>query len=101
MKASTLAAFGLVALITTQGCNFKFGRGGRPDVLPEMGLETSRPTDRDGVSGQAYGLKQVKGKQEPTSLIARDGTTCTASKEKFDSAIIGRSVWCNWIDQRR
>lgn len=101
MKASTLAAIGLVALVATQGCSFKFGRGAQPNLLPEMGLKSGQSTNRDGVSGQGYGLKQVKGKQEPTSLIARDGTTCTASKSKFDSTIIGRSVWCNWIDQKR
>jgi hypothetical protein len=48
-----------------------------------------------------YGLEPVHGQEDPATLIARDGTTCTVDKTKYDSTRIGKSVWCTWIERRR
>ena len=42
------------------------------------------------------GPKIVEGKQRPSRLIARDGTSCLASPKKFRETEIGESVWCSW-----
>jgi len=38
------------------------------------------------------------GKEKPTRLVARDGTRCIVSQKKFDSTVLGASVWCIWMD---
>jgi len=77
-------------------------------VVPMGKRSPTRPEDRDpgnpaarGATrrdGPAFGLKLVYGKQPPSFLIARDGTQCGVSEEKFERTIIGRSVWCVWTD---
>ena len=96
-KASVLRVVLLVAVVGTQACNFRWlGKG--ESLLANEG---SPATGRNARSTQGYGLKPVHGKEDPTTLIARDGTTCTVDKKKYDSAMIGKSVWCTWIDPRR
>ena len=50
---------------------------------------------------QGFGPKSVEGKQPPTRLIARDGTTCVVSEKKYAAAALGTSVWCTWVDTDR
>jgi hypothetical protein len=102
MKASGLRAVVLAALVCVPGC-VKFRRGGTADMLPKMGLTDggSSSTNQNARATEAFGLKPVNGKAEPATLIARDGTTCMVSKDKYDSTKIGTSVWCTWIDRRR
>ena len=96
-----LRAVLLAALVCVPAC-VKVRRGGMPEVLPKPGLsEGSSSTNQNARATEAYGLKPVNGKEEPATLIARDGTTCMVSKDKFDSTKIGTSVWCTWIDRRR
>jgi hypothetical protein len=102
MKAPIPRAVLLAAFVCVPGCNVKVRWGGPPDMLPRVGLTDGRSsTDQSARAIEAYGLKPVNGKEEPHTLIARDGTTCTVSKEKFESTRIGTSVWCTWIDRRR
>jgi hypothetical protein len=102
MKGPILRAVLLAALVCVPGC-VKVGWGGPPDMLPKMGLTDggSSSTNQNARATEAFGLKLVNGKEEPTTLIARDGTTCTVSKDKYDSTKIGTSAWCTWIDRRR
>ena len=89
----------LAALFGTQACNFRWlGKG--ESILPAAS-EGSPASGRNARSTQGYGLKAVYGKEDPLTLIARDGTTCTVGREKFESVQIGKSAWCTWIERRR
>lgn len=101
MKAPFRRAVLLAGLVCVPGCNLLVLRGRTPDVLPKTPDSRSASTDQNSGAIEAYGLKPVNGKEEPSTLIARDGTSCTVSKDKYDSAKIGRAVWCTWIDRRR
>ena len=102
MKAPTSRAVLFAALVCVPGCIVKVGWGGKPDVLPEMPMsDRSSSTDQTALAIEAFGLKPVNGKEEPRTLIARDGTTCTVSKDKYESTQIGTTVWCTWVDRRR
>jgi len=64
--------------------------GGKPDVLPTMPMsDRSSSTDQNARAIEVVGLKLVNGKEEPRTLIARDGTTCTVSNERYGSSQIG------------
>ena len=96
-KASVLRVVLLAALLSTQACNFRWlGKG---ESL--LATEGSPSTGRNVRSIESYGLKQVHGKEDPATLIARDGTICTVDKKKFESTQIGKSAWCTWIERRR
>ena len=43
-----------------------------------------------------FGRKIVMGKEEPATLVARDGTRCLVTKERFDQVRQGEDVWCDW-----
>jgi hypothetical protein len=40
--------------------------------------------------------KAVIGKEEPGTFVARDGTRCVVTKERFDQVRQGEEVWCDW-----
>jgi hypothetical protein len=99
LRAATVVAFLVVA--TTQGCVWRRGEGISPDLLPAKDKSTSTPSRSRTGATEGFGRKNVVGKQEPLRLVARDGTTCIVSKKKYDSTILGRSVWCTWVDEKR
>ena len=101
-KASVVRVVPLAALLLCiQACNVKWLHGGK-EPLPKPGDSRGSPsTGRNARSTEGYGLKPVHGKEDPATLIARDGTTCTVDKKKYDSTKIGKSVWCTWIERRR
>ena len=98
-KASVFRVVLLAALVGTPACNVRWLRGG--ESLLTGANEGSPATGRNARSIEGYGLKPVYGKEDPATLIARDGTTCTVDKEKYESTQIGKSVWCTWIERRR
>jgi hypothetical protein len=101
MKTSMIATTSKRALVVAlvlcaQGCYFHFKRGGIPPVLPK---DYATPSDR--ASRPGFGPKLVSGKEPPTRLLARDGTSCVVTQKKYDSAVLGQSIWCSWIDTNR
>ena len=67
----------------------------RPATPEPAGPVARKTTDHNPT---AFGPKPVVGKQPPSLLIARDGTQCTVSEDKFERTIIGTSVWCVWTE---
>src|SRR5262245_5640261 len=68
----------LTALLATAACNATWWREGVSDLLPEPRADKGSPaTGRNVKATEGYGLKPVHGKEDPGTLIARDGTTCT------------------------
>ena len=96
MTTFGMRALAVSVLLVAQGCMFVYKRGGRPDLI---GGRYDRPEARAGSSPlpDRFGPKAVEGKQPPSRLLARDGTSCSVSKKKFESAVLGSSVWCAWI----
>ncbi len=84
-------------LLASTGCYIDFKRPGGPKVVAGSApMRGYRPAGNkslvDGLGG-----KVVEDKKPPTRLIARDGTSCTVSKKKYDSTVLGASVWCTWF----
>ena len=71
-------------------------RGPTRPVNPEPESPAARATTKRDHS--TFGPKPVVGKQPPSLLLARDGTQCTVSEDKFERTIIGTSVWCVWTE---
>ena len=94
-------ALALAVVLVTTGCYIDFKRPGRPQVVPKTFQGREHRQAGDNALGDGFGPKVVEGKQRPTRLIARDGTSCTVSQKKFDSTIPGSSVWCTWFDTNR
>ena len=100
MTTFGMRALAASALLVAQGCMFVYKRGGMPDLIdgrydrPEPRADSPPLPDR-------WGHKTVEGKEPPARLLARDGTSCTVSKKKFESTVLGASVWCAWIDTVR
>jgi hypothetical protein len=99
-KASVFRVVLLATLLGTQACNVRWLGGGK-SLLPSGVNEGSPSTGRNARSTEGYGRKPVHGKEDPSTLIARDGTTCTVGKKKYDSTRVGKSAWCTWIERRR
>jgi hypothetical protein len=59
--------------------------------IPGTGIA---PT-RDSV-GTTFSTKEVVAKYEPDLLLARDGSTCRVSSDRFAAAGVGRLLRCNW-----
>jgi hypothetical protein len=98
-KASVFRVVLITALLGAPACNFRWlGLG--ESLLPTAN-EGSPASGRNARSPQGYGLKTVHGKEDPGTLIARDGTTCTVGKEKYEAAVMGKSAWCTWVERRR
>ncbi len=62
-----------------------------------------RPTSRsaDPSGGPALASKPVIGKEPPHKLLARDGTSCVVSRDKFERVSIGAPVLCVWDASNR
>jgi hypothetical protein len=101
MTASAVRAIGLVALLTTQACVIYKRDGARPDVMAPTKVQSIAATTSGRETRSGFGPKSVQGKTPPTRLIARDGTSCTVSEEKYDATALGNSVWCAWFDTDR
>ena len=43
-----------------------------------------------------WATKRVLTKQEPSTLLAQDGTICRVSADRFKSTQIGRDTACDW-----
>lgn len=43
-----------------------------------------------------WATKRVLTKQEPSTLLAQDGTICRVSADRFKSTEIGRDTACDW-----
>ncbi len=43
-----------------------------------------------------WGTKRVLTKQEPSTLIAQDGTICRVTSDRFKDTQVGRDTACNW-----
>jgi len=98
---SIARALALAALVVSQGCILNAMRGTTPQPGSQRGY------GRDGAAGNerslvdGLGSKPVTGKEAPTRLIARDGSRCDVSKKKYDSTIVGTTVWCVWVNTTR
>ena len=53
-------------------------------------------TARDLRRDVEFTRKAVVGKEEPGTLLARDGSRCLVTKERFDQVRQGDEVWCDW-----
>jgi hypothetical protein len=101
-KALVLRVLLFTALLGAQACSLDWLRGGASDLLPKPGANEGSPAaGRNIRATEGYALKLVHGKEDPATLIARDGTTCSVDKKKYDSAKVGKPVWCTWIERRR
>ena len=100
MTGSILRAAAVIVLVVGQGC-VRIGRGGPPQLLTGKRTSTQTTRSSDERLSDGFGPKSVHGKQAPLSLIARDGTSCTVSKRKFESTRLGTSVWCFWGEGTR
>jgi hypothetical protein len=49
-----------------------------------------------GADGQGWGRKPVDGKVAPATLVARDGSVCRVSAERFGRVEVGDRVTCMW-----
>jgi hypothetical protein len=53
-----------------------------------------------GALGESLGVpveeKVVSSKVEPNIIVATDGTTCTASRQRWDKAEVGKPFLCPW-----
>ena len=101
MTTFGIRALAVAALLAAQGCILDVKRGGGPQLIRGRyhGRDTGPAGKRSLTDG--FGPKSVEGKQPPTRLLARDGTSCSVPKKKFDRTVVGASVWCTWIDTNR
>lgn len=49
-----------------------------------------------GSAGGGWGSKTVDFKEDPATLLARDGTLCTVTVSKYRNVKLGDRVWCHW-----
>jgi hypothetical protein len=42
------------------------------------------------------GRKAVYGKQDPATLVAKDGSRCAVTEQRYQETAIGELVWCSW-----
>jgi hypothetical protein len=95
---STSLVIWVALLVLVQGCILAVDRGGRP---PELGRQRVRSNSVARRATRGYGPKAVQDKQPPARLLARDGTSCVVSEQKYESTALGASVWCIWVDTNR
>jgi hypothetical protein len=98
-RMSRWSWFAVLAL--TQGCLIVVGRNSSPRVLvPRSHVGSATDNHRTG-NTVPFGPKAVVGKQEPNRLVARDGTSCAVSAQKFNSTVLGTTAWCPWTGTAR
>jgi hypothetical protein len=98
MTASAFRALSALVLVVTQACYVPIGHGAKPEIASKPVRSNGAPKSRR--NGNGFGPKSVQGKEKPTRLVARDGTSCIVSRKKFESTNLGTSVWCAWMDLR-
>jgi hypothetical protein len=54
-----------------------------------------------GADGTGWGRKPVEAKDAPATLVARDGSVCTVSRDRFERVRLGDRVICFWSDGGR
>ncbi len=75
--------------------------GPRPLEIPGPGVNprhAGRPPENQNVTQVDHGFaaKIVAGKEEPTTLIAKDGSRCTVPEPRFREIQIGENALCPW-----
>lgn len=100
MRARTLSTASIAILAVASACVSRPGGGVGTTTDPKANGSSSRTRGSRGTN-EGIARKIVTGKEEPNRLIARDGTVCTVSRKKFESAILGKSTRCGWVDQKR
>ena len=98
MTASASRIIGVALLVLVQGCILAVDRGSKS---AELGRQTGRSHSVAKRATQGFGPKAVEGKESPTRLVARDGTSCVVSEKKYESTALGASVWCTWAETKR
>jgi len=78
----------LLLAVAVSGC-LRVGQ-----MKPPMDMEP--PIDMARATGE-WGVKLVDAKYEPSTLIARDGTRCTVTPDRFRAARVGDGVACYWV----
>jgi hypothetical protein len=79
-------------LVVSQGCYLDFRGPGKPRLV------AGKPhTPIDG----GFGSKVVEVKRQPVWLVAGDGTSCAVPEKKFNTTVVGESVWCTWLGSNR
>jgi hypothetical protein len=69
------------------------GREGGPREMPGAGSTRGRGTWGDEVGLAA---KHVAGKEPPSTLIAEDGSRCSATERQYRETSIGEKALCAW-----
>ena len=88
----------VLALVLAQACLVPTKRGQFEPEYPQRKSVNDREKTRDAMP---FGRKPVVGKEKPNRLLARDGTACVVSEKKYESTLLGRSIWCSWVDLNR
>jgi hypothetical protein len=97
MTASTVRAFAVVMLVLVQGCLVPVKRSGSgpKQLIPARG---ARSGGGSVTLFRGFGPKSIQEKRPPKRLVARDGTSCYVSEQKYASTALGESAWCIWLD---
>jgi hypothetical protein len=78
----------VVAALAAGGCVFqgKPVTAGPPGSGASIGVGATR----------GWAIKEVVEKQAPRSLLARDGTRCDVSEDRYKETRVGAQVQCEW-----
>jgi hypothetical protein len=60
------------------------------------GVEETAPATPKGKPDRGVMPKRVTGKQEPTILLAGDGTSCLVTAERYRKVQLGKFEVCAW-----
>ena len=84
------------SLLVLTACLLYTGREHPGVEMPGDGRDTGplRKTNKASVTGVAK--KEVFGKREPVTLIAKDKTECTVPEPTFRETAVGEKVRCEW-----
>jgi hypothetical protein len=104
----TTIAIGAFLLVGASGCVTPLFPGSGQvfppqDVMPakrgSTGMATTKPDSASAIRS-ALSSKLVSGKEEPATLVARDGSRCSVSAKRFTDAREGDETWCAWTNGR-
>lgn len=87
---------GVLVSALVQACALPIPESARPPKGKGKFADTR--TGADDLRKPAFAPRAVYGKRPPSRLIARDGTTCMVTAEKYENTRIGQSIWCVWTD---
>lgn len=91
-----------VFVLAIGGCRPLYvGNDGISNRPPAPRVPTSpRPGRNPAVTDSAAIVplesKRVRSKEEPVTLYAHDGSSCTVSEQRFREIIVGQTVRCGW-----